>query len=236
MKKLNARFFKDFDIFSRKGIDEIEGDTLRYPFFEYFRISDSTFQLNLHRNDEYGLRVNEMVIPVGEQAIYTFHDINDGPRHYYAKIIGDTIIRFNYTELKPTEIAALSKDSVMYYEIIPSDIEYIFHDTCFLFWPDCNFHKDIEDAGEKSEEQGINTSITQKDILKYAIMPFDSKLNLKCKISRVYYFDEKGELWHYNRDDEPSEYGGINNPIKGMYGYKKQFKYWNDFYDLGRLN
>ncbi len=236
LKHTAAHFYKDFDIFNRKGIDEIEGDTLRYPFFEYFKTSDTTLQLNLHRNDEYGLRVDEMVVPTGEQIIYTFHDISDGPRHYYAKISGDTIIRYNYTELNPTEIPGISKDSVRYHEIIPSDIEYIHHDTCYLFWPECHFHKDIKDTGENHEEKGINTAIAQKDILKYAIMPFEPNLNLKCKWSRVYYFDEKGELWHYNKDDDPHEYGGKNNPVKGLYGYKKRFKYWNDFYDLGRLN
>lgn len=236
LNNLDAKFYKDFDIFNRKGIDEIDGDTLYYPFFEYFSTSDSTSQLNLHRNDEYGLRVDEMVVPLGEQVIYTFHDIKDGPRHYYAKIIGDTIIRFNYTEIKANEIVGFDKDSVMYYKIIPSDIEYIFHDTCILFWPDCYFHEDMRDTGENPEEDGINTAIAQKDIPKYAIMPFKSKFNFKCTSSRIYYYDEKGELWHYDKDEEPSEYGGINNPIKGLYGYKKRFKYWNDFYDLGRIN
>jgi hypothetical protein len=122
LKNPKAKFFKDFDIFNRQGINEIMGDTLHFPFFEYFRTSDTTFQLNLHRNDEYGLRVEEMVVPLGKQIVYTFHDINDGPRHYYAKIVGDTIIRFNYREIKPNDFHAISDDNVMYYDIIPAHV------------------------------------------------------------------------------------------------------------------
>jgi hypothetical protein len=120
--------------------------------------------------------------------------------------------------------------------LIPNGIEYIFNDSCFSFWPDCYFRKDIIDTGENIEESGINTPIPQNNIPKYAIKPFVINMNMNCQHRRIYYFDDKGDLWHYNVDDAPDEYGGINNPVKGLYGYKKEFKYWNDFYDLGRMN
>ncbi len=119
----SSKFFTDFDIFERKGLNEILGDTLRTPFFQLYPSSDSLYQLILFTHSE----KEEFVVPKGNILIYTFHDIYDGPRHIYSKIERNEIIRYGYSE-NPYKY-----DKVL----VPERIEVIKQDTFYNFSSDC---------------------------------------------------------------------------------------------------
>ena len=115
-KNRKIKFYKDFDIFSRRGIEEIFSDTLYTPFFGVSNLNDTLFSLTFFDST----LVKEMRIPKGSQIIHTFYDISDGPRHIYAKIENNEIIRYGYNEdpyysnnnIKPESIEIISRDSV----------------------------------------------------------------------------------------------------------------------------
>jgi hypothetical protein len=112
----NIKFYKDFDIFSRRGIDEISSDTLFTPFFGMSNLNDTIINLTFFDTT----LVTKMRIPKDDQVIYTYRDINDGPSHIFAKIQNNEIIRYGYDEdpyhsnksVKPVEIEIVSGDSV----------------------------------------------------------------------------------------------------------------------------
>lgn len=112
----NKKFYKDFDIFSRQGINEIATDTLFTPFFGVSNLNDTLLSLTLFDTT----LVTKMKIPKGDLVIYTYRDINDGPNYIFAKIENNEIIRYGYDEdpyhsnknIKPESIEIVSGDSV----------------------------------------------------------------------------------------------------------------------------
>jgi hypothetical protein len=118
-----SKFYKDYDIFSRKGITEVLGDSFYIPFFAISNLNDTTTLLRLFDT----ISVTKMEIPKGNQTIASFHNITDGPRYIYAKIQGAEIIRYGYA----TDPFVSEKD------IIPEIIEVISRDTLLTFFRSC---------------------------------------------------------------------------------------------------
>lgn len=119
----NIKFYKDFDIFSRQGINEILTDTLFTPFFGVSNLNDTILSLTLFDTT----LVTKMKIPKDGQVIYTYRDINDGPSHIFAKIENNEIIRYGYDEnpYQPNKI------------IKPRNIEIVSGDSVFTFFESC---------------------------------------------------------------------------------------------------
>jgi len=209
----NSRFFKDFNIFSRKGVDEVLGDTLRLPFFQVNDRTDSSILLTVFKRDYQ----RELLIPKDEKLIYTFFDIADGPKHNYYKIFQDRIVVYGYDN-KIDDIQNWIGDSVSMDELLPADVTIMTGDTIFTFFSNC------------FEQHLIR--IAKTDYIKYAVLPFSKKLDINCKNSLVHYFDSAGHLRHYYRSTESGEYLSREKPGDGLYGYKREFKYWREYYPI----
>jgi hypothetical protein len=102
-----STFSKDFNIFKRQGIGLLNSDTLEFPFFQILDLNDSCYEVVLYKP-----KIKEkIIIPKGDQLMYAFHNITDGPRHIYYKIFTDRIITFEYEE-KLDEILNSNSDSL----------------------------------------------------------------------------------------------------------------------------
>lgn len=201
-----SEFFKDYDIFERKGIDKLTADTMEFPFFQVYSITDTTYNLKIFKKNN----IKEYIIPKGNQTVYSFHDIYDGPRHIYSKIEGDEIIRYGY-ETNPYETENI---------IFPTGIEVVKRDTFYIFL--LNSEKNCLDTF------GINGKI----------LPFQGVLKRDCSRCLIHYYSNdfnNDSLNHYYRYKKLNEYLSKQNPGNGIYGYKREFKYWRGFHNLKRI-
>jgi hypothetical protein len=213
-----ARFYKDFDIFSRQGHEEIIGDTLRRPFFKVRFNNDSSMNLTVFKK---GFE-KEITVPKGETLLYDFDDINDGPRHNYYKIFKDSIVIFGY-DSKIDEVETWQRDSIFLFELLPTEIQILTGDTLYNFFQEC---LNIKTMGPDESE----LEIPKMDFLRFSVQPFSTTIDLRCDDCLVHYFDSIGHMRHYYRYNEANDYLGKRNPGDGLYGYKKEFKYWRDYY------
>lgn len=213
-----SRFYKDFDIFSRQGHDEILGDTLRRPFFKVRLNNDSSINLTIFKSEF----EKEIIVPKGATLLYDFDDITDGPRHNYYKIFKESIVVFGYNN-KIDEVEKWTEDSTFIFELLPIDIQILTADTLYNFFQEC---LNIKTTGTDESE----LEIPKKDFLRFSVQPFSRTIDLNCINCLIHYFDTTGRMRHYYRYTEESEYLGKNNPGDGLYGYKKEFKHWRDYY------
>jgi hypothetical protein len=213
-----GRSYKDFDIFSRKGHEEIIGDTLRRPFFMVRLNNDSSINLTVFKNEF----EKEITVPKGETVLYDFDDIHDGPRHNYYKIFKDSIVVFGYDN-KIDEVEKWQGDSILLFELLSREIQILTGDTVYNFFQECLNIKTINN--DESE-----LKIPKKDLLRSSVQPFSRTIDLNCDNCLVHYFDTAGHMRHYYRYNDVTEYLGKTNPGGGLYGYKKEFRYWRDYY------
>jgi hypothetical protein len=213
-----ARFYKDFDIFSRQGHEEILGDTLKIPFFQVQLNNDSSIKLTIFKKDF----EKEIIVPKGETIQYDFDDIYDGPRHNYYKIFKDSIVVFGYDK-KIDEVEKWQVDSAVFYDLLPRQIEILTGDTLYIYLQEC---LNIKTTGNDESE----LEIPKKDFLRFSVQPFSRVIDLKCESCLIHYFDTTGAWRHYYRYFEGAEYLSKRNPGDGLYGYKKEFNYWRDYY------
>jgi hypothetical protein len=216
--KGSARFYKDFNIFSRQGVDEIKEDTLRRPFLKVRMNADSSILLTVFKTD----LERQVIIPKGDSLRYYFHDVSDGPRHHYYKIFKDSMVVYGY-ESKIDEVQHWPEDSISLFYLIPSEVKILTQDTLYVFFRSC-----FNDRTRDDEESEVK--IPKRDFLKYAVMPFSKAVDLHCKDCLIHYFDSTGTIRHYYRSSEVNEYPGKKNPGNGLFGYRKEFKYWRDYY------
>ncbi|HEY0744449.1 MAG TPA: hypothetical protein VGD40_23445 [Chryseosolibacter sp.] len=213
-----SKFYRDFDIFSRQGHEEIIGDTLRRPFFKVRLNSDSSINLTIFKR---GFE-KEITVPKGETLLYDFDDINDGPRHNYYKIFKDSIVVFGYDN-KIDEVEKWQGDSIFLFELLPTEIQILTGDTLYNFFQECLNTRTI--GNEESE-----LKIPRKDFFRFSVQPFSRTIDLDCDNCLIHYFDTAGHMRHYYRHNKETEYLSKRNPGDGLYGYKKEFKYWRDYY------
>lgn len=210
-----STFSKDFNIFKREGIKLIDSDTLEFPFFQIMDLNDSCIEVVLHKP-----KIKErMTIPKGNQLMYTFHNITDGPRHIYYKIFKDRIITYGYEE-RLDEIINSNVDSICLYTLLPQEVQVIKQDSIYTYFSDCFTSLDI------------NTIITKGDFLKVAIYPFQIEPKESCDRSTVMYFDDIGHFCHFYNDRGNKESLSKEHPGMGLYNYKKEFKYWREYFNL----
>jgi hypothetical protein len=123
-----SKYFKDYNIFARKGVYPLTSDTLWFPFFQVYRATDTTLVLTLHKASD----SEEFIIPLSNQTVYSFHDITDGPRYVYSRIEDQRIIRYGY-DSDPYVSADL---------IRPRNIEIITQDTFYTYFSECLLNSD----------------------------------------------------------------------------------------------
>jgi hypothetical protein len=213
-----AKFYKDFDIFSRQGHEEIISDTLRRPFFKVRLNNDSSINLTIFKKEF----EKEIIVPKDETLLYDFDDINDGPRHNYYKIFKDSIVVFGYNS-KIDEVANWQRDSIFLFELLPTEIQILTPDTLYDFFQECLNIKTMDNNESEFE-------IPKKDFLRFSVQPFSKTIDLNCTDCLIHYFDSTGQIRHYYRHTKENEYLGKKNTGDGLYGYKKEFKYWRDYY------
>jgi hypothetical protein len=207
----DSKFYKDFDIFSRKGIGQLIGDTLNFPFFQVRDLNDSTIELTQFTTE---IRI-DLKIPKDDRITYQFHDIADGPRHVYTKIFADKIVSFGYDNTLK-ELEEIQTDSISLQDILPSEIVIMERDTINSYY-----------FGQCLDLPGIDIDafrVSKGDIDKYWIEPFTAKLKLGCR-DKVSFFDEAGtQKEYFERIIEEKQ-----NP--GIVG-QKEFQFWRPYYGV----
>ena len=216
----NIKYYKDYNIFLRSGINEMEISARKAPFIAEINHSDSTILLEI--ND--GKKKNQVLIPKGNEIIYNFYDIHDGPRHYFSKVFKNHIIRYAYTEFHPNQFEQGIKKPPLLYEITPYLIEIITQDTQIIFYGDCYF---------KNYYSDLNKIIPVDSIPNYAIKPFSIDIevlkNKNCEKVIQYFKRDTFYSYYSNEKTLFPNYDG------GMYGYKRVFEFWKPFHDINQM-
>jgi hypothetical protein len=96
-------------------------------------------------------------------------------------------------------------------------------DTLYNFFQGC---LNIETMNKDNAE----IEIAKKDFLKNSVQPFSKLIDINCEHCIVHYFDTKSSMRHYFRDTKGNDYLSKRNPGNGQFSYKKEFKYWRDYY------
>lgn len=204
-----SKFYKDFDIFNRKGIEQLLQDTLYFPFFQVNDLNDSTLELILFATE----KRTEHKIPKDNRTTYRFYDITDGPRHVYTKIYEDRIVSYGYGNTL-TELKNSGTNNIYLSEVVPSEITIMKSDSVLSFY-----------FGQCLDLQGIDIDefqVSKTDIDKYWIEPFTAYLKCGCR-DKVSFFDIAGNQKEYFE----SINGEKRNPrIIG----KREFQYWRLYY------
>lgn len=164
----NSKFYKGFDLFCRKGIEELTGDTLYFPFLMVKAPGDSIIEVTLYS----GVDKTSYRIPKDNRVSYRFNNISDGPRHVFTKILDDKIISYGYDNTLK-ELKEVGIDSLYFQDIIPSEIKVISCDSINTYY-----------FGECLDFKGIDIDrfrVPVKDVEKYWIQPFTAKLKSGCR-------------------------------------------------------
>ncbi len=207
----DSKFYKDFDIFSRRGVGQLVGDTLNFPFFQVRDLNDSTIALTQFTRE---IKI-DLKIPKDNRITYQFHDIADGPRHVYTKILADRIISYGYDNtLKELENAEM--DSVFLQDILPSVIVIMERDTTKSYY----FGQCID----LPEVDVDDFRVSKNDIDKYWIEPFTAKLKLGCK-DKVSFFDESGIQKEYFENI-------IEEKLHPRIVGQREFQFWRPYYGV----
>ena len=208
-----GKYYKDYNIFERKGLNPIDSTKLNGLFFAEIDNTDSTILLVIYENRK---ELNRITIPKEDNIIYNFSDIYDGPRHYFSKVSGKDIIRYSYDYHPNQFLEEDGREEKMIYEIVPSYVELITSDTLIVFSLNCYYDK---------FENNMNTSIEIDNIEEHSIMPFslDLKKLMDSNCDR--------EILYFEDDDLHSN----DSNFEKLYIFERKFDIWKPFHDINRI-
>lgn len=207
----DSKFYKDFDIFARKGVGQLIEDTLIFPFFQVRDLNDSTIELMQFTTE---IKV-DFKIPKDDRITYEFHNIADGPRHVYTRIIADKVISYGYDQTLK-ELKERETDSISLEDILPSEIVIMGRDTVYSYY-----------FGQCLDLPGIDINgfmVSKEDINEYWIEPFTAKFKLGCK-DKVSFFDESGTQKEYFEDI-------IKEKLHPRIVGQREFQFWRPYYGI----
>ena len=188
-----AQYFKDYDIYRRKGVDPIRIDSLRFPFFEVLRLNDSTIRLT-HVKE---LGKSTYDLPTDDRMFLQYRNIKDGTTHNYFRIFEDRIVRFGYYgdiyTARQWPGRGEEQDSISRLDLIPASIEIATRDTLYgLSFPNLCFGIEVyEDERDW---------VPKAEIDQYRILPFSVTID-SCALTDISYFNKKGNfvrVFHYS--------------------------------------
>jgi hypothetical protein len=149
----SSRFYKDYDIFTRKGIDPIDKNNLTLPFIQEYDRNDSLITLRIYTKDFDSFQF--IVIPIKDGYVFeTAFNPNECQGKYFITIDSGKIIRYNYQDI-PNELIKNETDSMSLYQIVPFSIEVITKDYIkFITYQNYikdKFNFDINERGALSK-------------------------------------------------------------------------------------
>ncbi len=209
-KLSESKYYRDYNIFERKGIGEINNKLRKLPFFEVYESSDTTLGLEIHT----GEGSKKIAIPKGDQILYGYCDINDGPPHIFTRFFKDKIVQFRYS-YHPYKLKEDDSDSIPLYKLLPDEIEIITEDTLFTYSGDYLIPFPYE-----SLDDAINYQVSKDSIDYYAVYPFEVDMDTICKPHFILNRDENGKWW---LDGKEYQYGDM---------LPKRFEFWKYYHDI----
>jgi hypothetical protein len=228
-------FYKDYDIFFRKGIDMLDKNNLTLPFIQEYERNDSLIKLRIFTND---FRYYEyFALPVKDG--YTLNSIfnpNECIGIDYATIDSGRIIIYNYKDL-PYELIKNYKDEMCLRQIIPEYIKVISRDNItMIFFMDYlkdRFKCDPNECGklEKMKDKFVLPFCAKID-LKAGFETFGKNLRLSKmeEVDSGYY---ENEYWMESENEEdsiPFNKGQIIFKFREF--HKSYFKKFKPYYEL----
>jgi hypothetical protein len=217
-----VQYFKDYDIFSRKGIGPVPKDSLMQPYFEVYDLSDTTIAVNLYDsiNQQY-------IIPKGEQVLFCRPGFTATVRYSYTKVLSDRFIEYDYYETDPPEFAAAAAETGMrpVSHVIPVFAHVTFRnkDSVLTLLAECFLPPVIHD---------INLLIFNREIIQYSAPPFASPLNYDCPYCGIHYTDSAGQTKMFFTYRYAGQGLSRENPGKGTLHLDRRFKYWRANYPV----
>jgi hypothetical protein len=164
----SSKFYKDYNIFTRQGIDLIDKNNLTLPFIQEYDRNDSLIIIRIYTEDFDSFLY--MVLPVNDGYVFksSFSPLECSGM-YFIKIDSNKIIRYNYQDI-PYELIKNETDSMSLYQIVPFSIEVITKDYIkFILYQNYiedKYNVDINERGKLSK---------MKD--KF-VLPFNAKIDL----------------------------------------------------------
>lgn len=213
-------YYKDYDVFERKGIDRISEDSLAAPYFEVVNLNDSTIKLTIIETSY----KRSIEIPIDNRMFYIRKDIKDGSTDNYYKIENNQIIRFGYTG-NIFEAENWKRDSVYVFELLPEQIEVTTKDTIYFM------SSPYMCLGVNIMNDDDSEMIVSKEVIEtYRVLPFSVDIDLNCELIDLYFCADSGKHRLIFASAEPGKYGSPDNPADGLSTNCSKHKYWRDYY------
>ena len=213
-----AKFYRDYDVFKRTGIDEIDSVDLEIPFIQEYARTDSVITLRVYESylDEF----ETVKIPARDEielkAVYNY---KDAPNWIYGKISNGKIIRYGYSS-DPYDKALPKRKEIYLYDIIPDQIQIITRDTIktilYQSYLENRYGIDINDHGDWSE---------MKDKV---IRPFKAEVNVNWG------FKDLKDNIHIEVITDSADYYNRTMYISDSYGSEDKEKFGDAFHQVSR--
>jgi hypothetical protein len=216
-------FYRDYDIYARKGIGAMHRDSVTLPYFEVYDLSDTTIGVDLHDLNE----TAAYVVPKGDQVLYCKYTIRNGARYFYTRVLPDRFVEYAYYELDLPEFEPASKEKGMLAvsNIIPTYATVTFRDkdSVLTLLAECFLPTVIRD---------ITLPIFNYEIPQYACYPFKDSLRYNCLYCGIHYADSSGKTHNYFTYRYPDQPLSRNKPGNGLFSLDKRFRYWRNTYGV----
>jgi hypothetical protein len=217
-----ASFFMDYDIFNRRGVNPIEKEQCKPPYFEVRNLSDTTISVTLHDST-----AQQYIIPKGAQVLHTRPVTTTTVRYAYTQVLSDRFIEYDYYELDPSEFTAAAAEKGMrpVSHVIPvfAHVTFRDQDSVLTLLAECFLPPDIHD---------INLPIFNYEIKQYSTLPFTTPLNYNCPYCGIHYRDSSGSTRLFFTYRYAGQGLSRENPGKGTIHMDKRFRYWKSNYPV----
>jgi hypothetical protein len=213
-----SRFYKDYDIFQRAGIIEIDSSNLEIPFIQEYIKTDSVITLRVYDSN---LEEFETVkIPAKDGIrLGSNYNYSDAPNWIYGTIENHKIIRYGY-DLNPYDKEISSRKEIFLYDIIPTLIEIITEDTIktILF----------QDYFEDKYKIDVNENGDWKKMKNKMILPFEAGVDINSG------FDDLKDMVHMEVIRDSADYYTRTIYASNAYGSDDKAKFGDSFHMVSR--
>jgi hypothetical protein len=213
-----SRFYKDYDIFKRTGINEIDSAELEVPFIQEYSRTDSVITLRVY--DSYLDAFETVEIPaIDGIELREEYNYNDAPDWIYGTISNGKVIRYGYYA-DPYSQELTKRKEIFLYDIIPDQIQIITEDTIktvlYQSYLEDKYGIDCNDHGDWSK---------MKDRV---ILPFKAAVNVNWG------FRVLKDNVHIEVITDSADYYNRTIYVSDSYGSKDKEKFGSTYHRLSR--
>jgi hypothetical protein len=209
-----SRFYKDYDIFQRAGIDEIDSSNLEIPFIQEYIKTDSVITLRVYDSKLEEFETVKIPAKDGIQ-LRSNYNYSDAPNWIYGTIENGKIIRYGY-ESNPYDKDISSRKEIFLYDIIPHLVEIITEDTIKTIRFQSYFEEEYKiDVNETGDWEKMKNKM---------ILPFDAGVDINSG------FDDLKDMVHIEVIRDSADYYIRTIYASNAYGSDDKAKFGGSFH------